>query len=331
MLKVSEDGLISFFDGRDSEQEDLGHLTVASCASFSRVERDMWARRCSKRSCARGTSCRVLVRTAGSAERLTARGLRAVVGNVGRPDTWRRVAAGHDAFVHAAFDYGGRGVEVDSAAIDALIETAQQTRDTALIYTSGAWLIGSSSEPVDENVTPNPTPIAAYRPAHEARVLAAHRAGLRTMVVRPGVVYGGGRGIITDFLRDAENGLIRVIGSGGNHWATVYDRDVGDLYARLLATPDAAGVYHATDESGETVNEMVEAIAAQAPSSPDVRHVPIAEARQKLGALADALALDQRVRSPRARALGWSPSLPSITRSLPRLFEEWRNARRAAT
>jgi hypothetical protein len=89
-------------------------------------------------------------------------------------------------------------------------------------------------------------------------------------------------------------------------------------------------VFHANDDADETVSEIVDAIAAQAAPRPDVRFVPIEEARRKLGTYADALALDQIVRSPRARALGWQPTLGSVARSVPRLFEEWRNARAAA-
>jgi hypothetical protein len=36
------------------------------------------------------------------------------------------------------------------------------------------------------------------------------------------------------------------------------------------------------------------------------------------------------VRSPRARALGWTPSLHSITGSVARLLEEFRTSREAA-
>jgi hypothetical protein len=63
---------------------------------------------------------------------------------------------------------------------------------------------------------------------------------------------------------------------------------------------------------------------------PDVRHVPIEEARKKMGPYADALALDQIVRSPRAHALGWSPTLRSVAGSVARLLEEFRTARAAA-
>jgi hypothetical protein len=49
-----------------------------------------------------------------------------------------------------------------------------------------------------------------------------------------------------------------------------------------------------------------------------------------MGPYADALALDQVVRSPRARALGWSPSLHSVAGNAARLFEEWRRGKEAA-
>jgi hypothetical protein len=55
--------------------------------------------------------------------------------------------------------------------------------------------------------------------------------------------------------------------------------------------------------------------------------MPLEEARNKLGPYADALALDQIVRSARARALGWSPTLHSVRRNIPRLLEEFREGR----
>ena len=36
--------------------------------------------------------------------------------------------------------------------------------------------------------------------------------GVRTAVIRPGVVYGRSRGIVGDLLKDALNGLVRVVG-----------------------------------------------------------------------------------------------------------------------
>ena len=147
------------------------------------------------------------------------------------------------------------------------------------------------------------------------------------IVVRPGNVYGGGNGMIGDLLKDASNGLVRVVGDGSNRWPLIYDRDLADLYARLASRDDAQGVFHTNDEGDERVNDIVQAIAPYVPVRPDVRHMPIEEARSKMGPYADALALDQVVRSPRARALGWAPTLHSVAGNAARLLEEWRAAR----
>jgi len=159
-------------------------------------------------------------------------------------------------------------------------------------------------------------------------VLDAATAGWRAIVIRPGIVYGGTSGIVGDLLKDASNSLIRVVGSGDNHWPLVYDRDLADLYVRTATNPQASGVYHANDEGDETVNEIVKAISEHAKTQPSVRHVPLSEAKKKLGTYAEALALDQIVRSPRARALGWNPSLHSVSGNAARLFEEWKRKKR---
>jgi nucleoside-diphosphate-sugar epimerase len=142
--------------------------------------------------------------------------------------------------------------------------------------------------------------------------------------VRPGIVYGGSGGIVGDLFRDAINGIVRVVGSGENHWPLVYARDLADLYLRLAVRPDASGVYHANDEGDERVNEIVEAIVRHVPNDPSVRHVPLEEAKAKMGLYAVALAQDLILRSPRARALGWTPTLHSVGGNVARLLEEWR-------
>lgn len=277
-----------------------------------------------------GHDVTALVRTAERAAQVEGRSARSVIGNLADPDTYRRAASGHDGYVHTAFESSARGVEVDRQAIETLLEVAADSGRGFFIYTSSTWVLGQTRDPLAEEAPVNPIPLVAWRPAHEQRVLGAATGALRTMVVRPAVVYGGARGILGDMFRDASNGLMRVIGPGDNHWPLVYDRDLGDLYARLAARPDTAGIYHANDEADERVIDFIEAIAQHMPTKPELRHVPLAEARTKMGRYAEALALDQRVRSPRARALGWAPSLGSFTRSVPRLLDEWRSGREAA-
>jgi nucleoside-diphosphate-sugar epimerase len=192
-------------------------------------------------------------------------------------------------------------------------------------------VLGDTQGQATESAPLNPAALVAWRPEHEQLVLdAGAGSGVRTVVVRPAIVYGSARGIIGDLLKDALNGLVRVVGDGRNHWPCIYDRDLADLYVRVATHDDASGIFHANDEADERVDDIVEAIARHAKMTPDVRHVPIEEARTKMGPYADALALDQIVRSPRARGLGWAPTLHSVAGNVARLLEEFRTARAAA-
>lgn len=280
-----------------------------------------------------GHTVSALVRAPHKAEALALRGALPVMGDLAVPAGYEQAALAADAIVHAAFD-AKNSEALDRAALDALLAAGARRADvglpTALVYTSSAWVIGDTPEPADERTMLAPPDLMAWRPAHEQRVLGAARPGLRTMVVRPGILYGGARGLIADMLKEAQNGLVRVVGRGANHWPCVYERDLADLYLRLVTSPQASGVYHANDEADESVEDIVDAIIGHARSRPDVRHLPLPEARAKLGALADALALDQRLRSEAARALGWVPTLHSVGGNVARLLEEFRDAREAA-
>ncbi len=273
-----------------------------------------------------GHDVTMLVRNPGAAERAQARGISAFVGSLSKVGSYRENATGFDAYVHAAFDGSDDGAAIDALTVTTLGQLACDAR-AAFIYTSGVWVLGATREPADEDAPTNPTPLVAYRVGHEQQVLGFNASGARASVIRPGIVFGGGRGIVAEMIKNAENGLMRVIGSGENRWPLVYERDLADLYVRVLADPAASGIFHGVDENDETVNEIAEALASHSPQRPDVRMVPLTEARKKFGPYADALALDQVVRCPRARAIGWEPQLASLTRNVPRLFEEWRNAR----
>jgi len=283
-----------------------------------------------------GHDVTALVRNNEKARACAKRGAHPVIGNLADLDSFRGSAEAQDGYIHTAFDSStAGGPAIERPALEALIAAAKRPRTGGaaspaqrfVIYTSGVWVLGKAPEPVAEDAAINPIALAAFRPAHEQLVLDAAGDHLRTMVVRPGVVYGGGGGMVGDIFKAASNGLVRVIGDGNNHWPLVYDRDLGDLYARLVASASASGVYHANDEGDERVNDIVSAIKPYLPVKPDVRHVPIEEARTKMGLFADALALDQVVRSPRARALGWTPTLHSVTGNAARLLEEWRGSR----
>jgi nucleoside-diphosphate-sugar epimerase len=218
-----------------------------------------------------------LVRNSEKAERVQSRGATPVLGDASEPASYADAAAAADGVVLTAFDNSRRGVKVDATTIDTVLSTPVRP-GRFVIYTSGVWVLGPAPASVDETAPVNPIEHVAWRPAHEKRILDASTAGWRAVVVRPGIVYGGTGGIVGDLLKDASNSLVRVVGSGDNHWPLIYDRDLADLYVRLANSPDAAGIYHANDEGDETVNDIVKAIGEHAKTEPSVRHLPLSEA-----------------------------------------------------
>jgi len=281
-----------------------------------------------------GHQVTALVRNPEKAEQVSVRGATPIIGDLSKPGSYAPAAEHADAIVHTAAEQSKRRETVDRLAIETLCDAAQRRADAGLaavvVYTSGVWVLGDTQGRAAEDAPLNPTPLVAWRPEHEAMVASRSRGAIRTAIVRPGVVYGGARGIIGDLLKDARNGLVRVVGDGRNHWPCVYDRDLADLYVRVAVNPEASGVYHANDEADESVGDIVDAISGHVRMRPDVRHVPLEEARAKMGPYADALALDQIVRSTRAHALGWAPTLHSVSGNVARLLEEFRSACEAA-
>jgi nucleoside-diphosphate-sugar epimerase len=257
--------------------------------------------------------------------RLREQGIDVLTGDLSDVSANRSALEGYDALIHCARDTSPRGPEIDRQVIDACRNVFWRAGAGLMLYVSSTWVIGPTRGAVDESAAINPPEIERDRPATEQAILESQGGGVRAVVVRPGLVYGGDSGVVSDMLRDAANGIVRVVGSGDNHWPLIYRDDLVDLIVRLVGNGDVAGIVHATDGSDDTVNDLVEAMSSHVTHKPEVRHMSLADARHRMGALAEALAMDQIVRSPKALAMGWTPSLTSASRNVPRLLEERRD------
>jgi nucleoside-diphosphate-sugar epimerase len=134
----------------------------------------------------------------------------------------------------------------------------------------------------------------AWRLDNEKQVLARVADGGHPVVVMPGVVYGKGSGLITQFLVEPgrDRHVVHYIGDGANHWSLVHVDDIAELYVLALSAP-AGSVYAGVTETGVTGRTA---------------SVSLEQARLEMGPIADGFALDQQVDSARARhELGWNP------------------------
>jgi len=254
---------------------------------------------------ARGHEVIAPVRSETAAQKATAAGATAVVGDITDVAWFAPLLADADAAIHTATPGDGTAPQFDGAVADAAIAALAGT-GKPYVHTGGLWIHGPSDDLTEE--TPfAPPALVAWREQVESRLAAAD---LVLSIVEPGIVYGAGAGIpalLAQASRDAE-GRLTVIGEGTQHWATVHVDDVADLYVRVVERPEPAGRILGLSGSNPTVAEIGEAFA----DGPVVPEGPEAS-RARLGvAFADALMLDQQGFGAKARALGWTPTRPTL-------------------
>lgn len=232
--------------------------------------------------------------------------------------------AEHDAVIHTAMDYG-LGPPADSEAIDAMLEGARRAgRPFVVVYTSGMWVLGPTATPASEAASVQGAAAAvAWRPAHERRVIAAGTDRIATAVVRPGIVFGEKRGLVSPWFEQAtREGHAAFVGTGDQRWAFVHRGDLAELY-RLVVERRARGIFHGVDGASPALAEAASA-ASRAAGKGAVSAIPLEEARKKMGPMADALAMDQVVVSARAAEVGWTPKHPPFVKDAQNAFREWR-------
>ncbi len=228
----------------------------------------------------------------------------------------------HDAFVHTAQSHSPDMVQLDENAVEAFTRFREGGR--CLAYTSGVWVLGNTGSRVDDEATPtDPIEIVKWRPAHERRVLDASRAGFSTAVIRPGCVYGRQQSLLGDWFTEAERGdALQIVGDGDNKWALCHIDDVASQYVAVIEQK-ANGIFHAIDDSSCSLNEMADAVIKSKGSRSKIEHVPADVARKAMGPFADALMIDQQIRSLDTRArTGWVPTRDFMA-SVDAQWKEW--------
>lgn len=270
-----------------------------------------------------------LTRSESRIARLEAAEIVPVQGSMEEPDVWRSAAERCSVLVHCAVEYSERSWDLHRAALGALRDAGRDRAGRVLLATSGVWVYGDTGDgAVDESSPLDPPTHVAPRPAVDAAVLSWNGGGFRTLVIRPGCVYGGS-GSMTGawFESAARNGAARVVGDGTNRWAMVHRDDLADLYVKAAESGLGGEVVNATDRSRSTVLECAVAASLAAGASGRVEHVPVEQAVAAMGPYATCLALSQHVDSWKAvHRLGWTPRHGGFVDGAVRYFAAWKAA-----
>jgi nucleoside-diphosphate-sugar epimerase len=266
---------------------------------------------------AAGHGLSALARSDASAAKLSAAGIEAIRGDFSDPRSVGRAAGSADGTISMATTYDPA---IDGPAIGAILD-ALAGSNKPFIYTSGIWSHGDTGgKVVDETSPPQPAALVSWRQQVEDRVLQGAQRQIRSIVIRPAIVYGRGGGIPAGFVESAQkDGAARYVGTGDTRWPFVHVDDLAELYALALEKAPPGTLLLGVAGPSYRVREVAEAASRAAGAGGKTVGWPLEEARRSLGPYADALVLDQQASGKRAeKLLGWRPSGPSVLEDIER-------------
>jgi nucleoside-diphosphate-sugar epimerase len=267
---------------------------------------------------AQGRDVVALVRSEESAAAVTAAGAKPVLGDVTDRELVTHLALESDGVIHLASPGDESSAPTDDAFVTAVFAGLEGS-DKPYVHTGGVWIFGSGSD-ITESSPFDPPALTSWRLPVEARVRSAQ--GVKTTIIAPGIVFGYGQGI-PNVIVDAPRGsgvapALELLGSGDQHWTTVFVDDLAELYLLAYDLAPAGSYYLGVSGQNPTVRELGEAAATAAGLDGRVEPGTVESAHERLGeAFADALLLDQQARGTAARIdLGWEPNGPTLVEEL---------------
>jgi len=277
-----------------------------------------------------GAEVHGLTRSPKGATALERAGIRPVVGDLADADSFLGALKNCDAAVHAAVD-NNAWAERDQQALEAFRAAAQDGRLRRLLYTSGVWVLGDTGGAVaDETTSLDPAELVRWRVAHEEVALDLVDDEVAVIVLRPALVYGEHRGILSGLFAEARaQQIVTIPGDGTQHWALVHRDDVAEAYRLALEHGKGGDRYLLADDSRHTVREIGEAVARVTGAT--LKRKPAATVRKELGAYGKALLLDQQVSAGKARReLGWVARHASFVGESEAVYGEWQAGQKTA-
>jgi len=270
-----------------------------------------------------------LTRSTDRAGALEAAGVRPIVGDLAKLETFDGALRNSDIVVHAAWE-AAETAELDQKALAAIRAAVQDGRVRRVLYTSGTWVYGDvGGQVVDESRPLAPLPLVQWRAAHEDVAMDLAEFEVDVVILRPTIVYGESRGILGGLFDEArEHRTVTVAGDGSQHWGLVHRDDVSEAFALAVEHGKAGERYNLCDESQLTLRQIGEAIARA--TGAELHTTEVEHVLKHLGLYGEALLADFKCTSAKARReLGWVPRHTNFVREVDDLHREWQAGKEA--
>jgi nucleoside-diphosphate-sugar epimerase len=248
----------------------------------------------------RGDEVRVLAR--GRYPALDGLGARTIPADVRDTVAVRRGIAGADVVFHLAgrtglWEAAREHWSVNLDGTRSVLEAMRAEGVGLLVYTSTPSVVGYRADvegggPELPYAAVHESPYPASKAAAERLVLAASGADLRTIALRPHLVFGpGDRRMLPPVIARAARGRLRIIGGGGNRVDLTYVDNAAWAHldaAAALARPDAACAgrpYFISNGEPVPLWTWLNQVLAGLDLPPVTRSLPLPAARLAGGAL----------------------------------------------
>jgi nucleoside-diphosphate-sugar epimerase len=259
-----------------------------------------------------------LVRDESKAAEVQLLGATPVLGTLTDRELITSLAIASDGVIHLASPGDESSAPTDDTFVSAVLAGLEGS-DKPYVHTGGIWIFGNGSD-ITERSPFDPPALTSWRVPIEKRVLSA--SGVKTSIIAPGIVFGHGAGIPA-LVAGAPRGsgvapALQLIGSGEQHWTTVFVDDLAELYVLAFDLAGAGSYYIGASGQNPTVRELGVAAAEAAGLDGRVEPTSVDEVHARLGeGFGDALLLDQQATGSAARiGLGWEPNGPSLVDEL---------------
>jgi uncharacterized protein (TIGR01777 family) len=194
-----------------------------------------------------------------------------------------------------------------------------ERKPACFISASAVGYYGPGTAPVHEASPHGSDFLAGLCVDWEAATGAASSAGVRTALVRNGVVLGRGGGALSKMLPPFKLGLGGPLGSGKQWVSWIHIEDLVSLFLFILENPNAVGVFNGTSPQPVTMKEFAKSLG-RALHRPAVFPVPAPMLRLALGEVADILLTGQYVEPRRATGAGFKFQFADMDQALTHIL-----------
>ncbi|MGA1873839.1 MAG: NAD-dependent epimerase/dehydratase family protein [Thermoplasmatota archaeon] len=217
-------------------------------------------------------------------------GAKVIRGDLSNPEETKKAFKGFDVVFHVAAKVGYWGKKEDYWKVNVegtknVIEACRHNRIKYLVFTSSPSVIfdGKDMEGVDESV-PYPqkydSPYSESKAEAERMVIAANSEDLRTISLRPHLIWGpGDTHLIPAIIERAKKGGITRIGKGENVADMVYVDNAADAHIladrALRDNPNCRGrAFFISNDDPQNVWDFIDKLISLGGGKPVGRSVP---------------------------------------------------------